>query len=156
MRRRLIPLAMVALLAACDRGGEPTEPVTTIEPDQAIPVEPDGGIGDGAPPLDELAGNIPARFQGVWDYVGGTCNPASDMRTEIKPRQILYYESLGLVAGVGSEGSDALVDLVMEGEGEQWVQVSRLSLSADGKTLSVSDGTKPKVKDEYPRKRCPA
>lgn len=154
MRLALVSILVLSTAACSPSAEEPVqEPVATETP---ISVEPDGGIGDGAGPIPDRPGSIPVRFQGVWDYVGGTCSPESDMRMEIKGREILYYESIGQVSGIGTEGDDALVDLVMEGEGEQWVQVSRLSLSNDGKTLSVTDGEEPKLSDQYPRKKCPA
>ena len=140
-----------------------------------MPVEPDGGIGDGAGPIPDpdgselaksdreisdpeiLKGEIPVRYHGVWDYVRGSCSADSDMRMEIGPRRITFYESVGNVAGVGQDGDDAIADLIMEGEGETWVESTRLSLvEKDGKMqLHTSDATKPRVIDKYPRKRCP-
>lgn len=153
--RRLPLIAMTLLLAACESG---TDPVPAETP---IPVEPDGGIGDGAgPPLDPAiaAGEIPKRFHGVWDAVTGRCDPASDMRVSITARRIEYYESVGDVSGMGSEGDDAIADLVMEGEGETWVQPTRLSLETlpEGERLRISDALKPESPDDPLRKRCPA
>jgi hypothetical protein len=153
--RRLPLIALTLLLAACDSGTDPAPTETPIQ------VEPDGGIGDGAgPPLDPAiaAGEIPARFHGVWDALTGTCDPASDMRVEITARRIEYYESVGDVSGMGNEGDDAIADLVMEGEGETWVQPTRLSLETlpDGERLRISDALKPESPDDPLRKRCPA
>ena len=149
------PIGLTLLLAACDSGADPAPAETPI------PVETGGGIRDGAgPPLDPAiaAGEIPARFHGVWDAVTGTCDPASDMRVEITGRRIEYYESVGDVSGMGSEGDDAIADLVMEGEGETWVQPTRLSLETtpEGERLRISDALKPESPDDLPRKRCPA
>ncbi|MFU7527613.1 hypothetical protein [Qipengyuania sp. ASV99] len=148
--------AFLALaLASC--GGAPEPADETVPSETPIPVEPDGGLGDGAgPPPADTPGMIPARYLGVWDYVGGTCSRDSDMRMEIAPRSITFYESFGQVAGVGQDGDDAVADLVMEGEGETWVNVLRLSLVEKGgqTLLHTSDGTAPKVADEYPRKKC--
>lgn len=127
-----------------------------------MPVEPDGGIGDGAgPPGDAgaiAAGRIPQRFQGVWDFEGGTCDPASDMRMEISAAEILFYESIGLVKNVKADGDDIIVTLAMEGEGENWEQATRFALSGSGKEqrLHSTDADEPKGPDIYPSKRCPS
>ena len=44
----------------------------------------------------------------------------------------------------------------MEGEGETWVQTTRLTLEGEGQAqrLHTTDGDKPNAKDEYPGKRC--
>lgn len=162
---RLASIPLIALaLAACS-----AQPAS-----EPMPVEPDGGIGDGAGPVpgaeeaepfrsgeiidpDILKGEIPARYHGVWDYVKGSCSPESDMRMEVTARRITFYESIGDVAGMGQDGEDAIADLVMQGEGETWTQSTRLALvQVDGQTqLHVSDATKAKAIDEYPRKLCP-
>lgn len=153
--KRSLPLAIVLTLGvvACSPAEDtsaPGEPETTATPDDSF--VSDKTITD--PAISN--GEIPARFTGVWDYVGGTCSPDSDMRMEIAPRAITFYESVGAVAGVGQDGDDAIADLAMEGEGEKWVNSLRLSLvEVDGETqLHTSDATKPKVADEFPRKKC--
>ncbi|MEO1220900.1 MAG: hypothetical protein AAFY42_06060 [Pseudomonadota bacterium] len=99
---------------------------------------------------------IPVRFHGVWDYENGTCARESDLRVEIGPREIRFYESIGLVSGIGQDGDDARPFLVMEGEGEQWMQDTRLSLvdTPEGERLFISDAEKPEQARELPRKRC--
>ena len=159
MRRVIIGLGLVLAVSACgSQGSEPSEPKTEIAPDAPIPVEPDGGIGDGAGPPAGGLGPIPARFQGVWDYEGGTCAPESDMRMEISGNEILFYESVGIVTAVEAEGETAVLSLDMEGEGESWRQRLRLSLIGVGDSvrLHTSDGDKPERVDEYPSKRCPS
>lgn len=144
-------------LAACSSGVEAREDGSDVEltmsaadapryPDETV-TQPDPGEGA-----------IPARFLGVWDYEGGTCARSSDLRMEISPREILFYESVGTVIAVIPEGEDALVTLAMEGEGETWEQVERLSLEGDGESerLHTSDGATPNMQDDYPRKRCKA
>ena len=150
---RLCLLACVLTLAACSANEDAPAPTESQAPAGEAFVS-DETISD----PDLTKGQIPARYIGVWDYVGGTCAPESDMRMEIAPREITFYESYGAVAGVGQDGADAIADLMMEGEGETWVQVMRLSLvDVDGvMQLHTSDGTTPKQADEYPRKKCPA
>ncbi len=152
--RRLPLIALTLMVAACDSGADPAPAETPIASET-------GGISDGADqPLDPAiaAGEIPARFHGVWDALTGTCDPASDMRVEITARRIEYYESVGDVSGMGNEGDDAIADLVMEGEGETWVQPTRLAIETtpDGERLRISDALKPESPDDPLRKRCPA
>lgn len=154
----IAPLALLAL-TACG-----SEPETPPEVEQTpIPVEPDGGIGDGAGPPEEtataaLANRIPTRFHGIWDSAEGTCDPASDLRMEISGGEILFYESVGMVTAVEPEGNDVIVTLAMEGEGETWEQQTRLSLvgEGEGQRLETSDGEQPRGTDNYPSKRCAA
>lgn len=160
--KHALGLAALLALAACG-----SDPETPAAPETPIPVEPDGGIGDGAgPPPDAvdvaLANRIPTRFHGVWDHAEGTCDPASDLRMEISGSEILFYEAVGMVTDVEAEGDppngDVVVTLAMEGEGETWEQKTRLSLvqSRAGPRLETSDGEEPKGPDDYPSVRCPA
>ena len=155
MMKTLVPALSFALaLSACsDTGEQPTEPAAS---ETAMPVEPDGGIGDGAGPPPGAADTIPAAFLGVWDYIEGTCNPASDLRIEIKPESMHFYESIGEVTGVEVEGADRIVvSLAMEGEGEKWEMSRAFTLSQGGERLTPTA-----IGDEQfepmPLKRCPA
>ena len=164
MKPTILAAAALLALSACGnptaKSDDPVAPGAASE--TPMPGEPDGGIGDGAgPPADAAMiaqGKIPARFQGVWDYEGGSCNPASDMRMEIADSSITFYESLGKVTGVKPDGDDILITMDMEGEGETWEQTTRLSLVGEGEEarLHSSDGSEPKKQDEYPRSRCKA
>ena len=152
---RLALAATFLALAAC--GGEAQQQASAPEP--AASMTPATAETDAASLDPDIAkGEIPSRFHGVWDAANGTCEPNSDLRVEITARRIGFYESVGNVAGVGSEANDAIADLVMEGEGESWVQTTRLSIETtpEGERLHLSDAAKPKVPDDYPRKRCPA
>lgn len=159
MRKFGLVLALPLVLAACSGGSESAEEqsakeaaMAAVEKAETQPpkmVEPDGA--DAA-----KTAAIPARFVGVWDSQQGTCAAESDMRMEIGGTSIRFYESVGTVTMVAKEGDDMLVSLDMSGEGETWKEVMRLSLSADGKTLETSDGDKPKIADDMPRKRCAA
>ena len=138
MKRSLLPatVPLVMLLAACsgasDNAAAP-EPAETM-----MPVEPDGGIGDGAGPPEGLGvPAIPAAFHGVWDYVDGSCAPESDLRIEIRPESIGFYESLGELTAIDiASPDDITVTLAMEGEGETWDMQRRFVLSDDGATLT--------------------
>ena len=138
MKRSLLPatVPLVMLLVACsgasDNAAAP-EPAETM-----MPVEPDGGIGDGAGPPEGLGvPAIPAAFHGVWDYVDGSCAPESDLRIEIRPESIGFYESLGELTAIDiASPDDITVTLAMEGEGETWDMQRRFVLSDDGATLT--------------------
>ena len=99
---------------------------------------------------------IPERFRGVWDYELGTCAHESDLRLEIGAGGIVFYESFGTVTAVRIDGGDTIVELSMEGEGENWEQTLHLSQSGRGagRRLHVSDGSQTEQADELPRKRC--
>ena len=103
-----------------------------------MPVEPDGGIGDGAgPPQAVTADTIPQAFLGVWDYVEGSCDPASDLRVEIEPTSMQFYESYGEVTRIEVDSPERIVvSLDMEGEGETWEMARVFTLSNDGRTLT--------------------
>ena len=140
MKRSLLPatLPLVMLLAACsgasDNAAAP-EPAETM-----MPVEPDGGIGDGAgPPEPVTAETIPAAFLGVWDAGGGDCAPASLTRMEILPTTFQFYESHGDVTRIEVDSPEKIVvSLAMEGEGEQWQMARMFTLSDNGQTLTPS------------------
>lgn len=150
MKRILLPLAVLAL-AACSQGAdEAPAPEETM-----MPVERDGGIGDGAgPPVAEAIASIPVAFLGVWDYVDGTCDPASDMRLDIGEQAIGFYESTGTVADVRDEDGTTYVDLAMSGEGETWETTLGLRLVDAGTQLMVITAEAPDDAEKYMRKRC--
>ena len=150
----VIGLAIASLpLAACGDREEAPAPDTATE--TAIPVEPDGGIGDGAGPPAGMAEAIPMRFRGVWDYVEGACDEASDLRMEISPRRIVFYESVGDVTAVDVANDNSItVQMSLSGEGETWNEELRLELESGGDrlvpTIIGADG------EAMPRKRCEA
>ena len=137
MKRSLLTAALpLALLAAACSDG-PDEAAAPEPAETMMPVEPDGGIGDGAgPPGPVTAETIPAAVRGVWDYVEGSCDPASDLRVEIGPDTMQFYESFGEVTRIEVAGpQDIVVSLAMEGEGETWEMARRFTLSDDGRRL---------------------
>lgn len=150
---RTFSLAALALiLAACDSPADPSAEAPAEAPSPAASETGTGLTIDTA----IAAGEIPARFHGVWDAVTGSCDLASDTRVKITARRVEYYESVGDVSGMGSEGDDAIADLAMTGEGESWVRPTRLSLETTpgGERLRLSDALKPESPDDLLRKRC--
>jgi hypothetical protein len=156
MKRVIAAIGLVGLLTACGGGEEVLD--DPVEAPLAGGEDFDATATEAADQADAEtpAGEIPAKYLGVWDYEKGTCDEASDMRMNIEARKITFYESIGNVSGTGTDEGDAVVDLAMSGEGEEWVESLRLTIvdTPDGERLYTSDATKPKVKDEYPRKRC--
>lgn len=155
--RRLPLLAPALLLAACGQQQEETAvPAPTPEPTAAAAPapQPDLAAADAAAIRQ---GQIPPRYHGVWDAVTGSCDPASDLRVEIAARRILFYESVGNVTATGSEGGDAIADLAMEGEGEQWFRSLRMTLSGEGDAarLVLADALETPRGQPIPLKRCP-
>ncbi|UVI39298.1 hypothetical protein [Qipengyuania spongiae] len=151
---RLIPaLSLTMVAAACSDPG--TNDAETAPVETAIPVEPDGGIGDGAGPPVASRDTIPASFRGVWDIADGTCNPASDLRMDIRDDEIEFYESLGKVMSVEVENPDTIVvSLAMSGEGETWNVASRYVLSEGGAVLTPFETETNPQYQPIPRKRC--
>lgn len=114
------------------------------------------GVLKTKPPAEEIAPNlIPAAFHGTWDYIDGTCTRESDLRMEISAGQIIFYESLGQVRSIEAKDEMSLdVTLAMEGEGEVWTNVTRLTLADDGNILTPSAGLGEQAYEAIPRKRC--
>ncbi len=148
MRTALVFLASFAVVG-CDGGTNVSDPPAS---EQQATLEQQA-----APADDALAKvEIPERFRGVWDYEGGTCDPASDLRTQISGDQIRFYESTGEVVSVELDGDKAIVELAMTGEGESWTQTSALIHSAGYDTLifqADASAVNPDVTNN--RKRCP-
>ena len=138
MRVILTGLGVISI-AACSPAPEQTEAAEHTE----------------APPVETA--RIPARFQGVWDYVEGTCAPESDLRLEISAEQITFYEAVGSVLSAKAEsGSHVVVVLAIEGEGETSEEELLLTLSEEGDELTPQFYFDGKASEPLIRKRCPA
>ena len=151
MKRLVISLLPLAALAACS--AEPDAPDAPVAEPSASP-----SATQEAPPSEPAAetevGVIPAEFFGVWDYVEGSCLPASDLRLEIARERFTFYESVGEVEDVERRDDGFLaVTLAMTGEGESWDNTLGLRLVEDGTILEVDQ---PGVNGEpnLRRKRC--
>ena len=127
MRAAILPSLLA--LAAC--GGEAArEAPAGPEPTASAAAAP---AATAPAPMPAVAAAIPARFHGVWDAETGSCDPASDLRLDIGPQRIGFYESQGTVTAVdASDPGVASVQLAMEGEGDQWTQTMELSLGGEG------------------------
>jgi len=154
---RLPLLASLLAFAAC--GGEVQREAAAYEP--APSRTPTPGLPDVDPDPETDAGPaIPARFLGVWDAETGTCDPASDLRLEIAPQSIGFYESLGTVTAVTErKNGSVVIGLAMEGEGEKWEQTITLELIRSGNTewlLSLPGRDSDITLRPIRLKRCPS
>ena len=144
MQRPLVLLAVLTL-TACSSG----------EPAATETAEPAATVAAAPPPATDLAEAlvIPDRFHGIWDYVQGSCDPASDMRTEIAERGITFYESHGAVTGMTVESPERItVTLAMQGEGEKWTMTRTFTLGEGDTILTPTGGGD--TGEPMPLKRC--
>jgi hypothetical protein len=146
MRRFILPLALLAL-SACSES-EPAQGGTAGPASQTAPAAPSS-----TPSVPARIAVIPDRFQGIWDYVKGSCDPTSDMRTEIAERGITFYESHGAVTALTVESPQRItVELAMQGEGENWTMTRIFTLSERDSILTSTGGGAPG--EPMPLKRC--
>lgn len=143
MRSLLIPLTALALAACSQNEPPPAETARSPEP------VPTGSVA----PVPAVEAVIPDRFHGIWDYAKGSCDPASDMRTEIAERGITFYESHGAVTALTVDSPERItVDLAMQGEGEKWTLTRTFTLSEGDTVLTPTGGGD--SGEPMPLKRC--
>ena len=158
--RTLLTLSLSALaLAACAENVE-EQP----EPDASetmMPVEPDGGIGDGAtPPTDMVDGDIPDAFHGRWGLVPADCtSDRGDAKglINIDAEGIQFYESRGVVGTVEtSEPGQFRATYDFTGEGMEWTRDMELNVSEDGTQLVRSEYGEDALAEPLTYTKCPA
>lgn len=140
------PVKRIVVLVAglCLAGCQPKEPELAGAP----PAETAPAPTTGEPP--PLVVGIPAKFQGKWDESAAACATASIMTLTISGNELRFHESIGEITSVTPEGENAVkVAGPFEGEGEKWEGEMRLELSADGNTLTTTNGD-----SVTPRVRC--
>ena len=87
--------------------------------------------------------SIPAQFQGAWASSLRKCSSPEldDLRMQVTPGSVAFWESSGRVLGVAMDGELELAVIVeMSGEGERWLEAIQFRLSADRKTLTDVTG----------------
>lgn len=154
--RSALPLTLLAL-AAC---AEPIEDRPETE-ETMMPVEPAGGIGDGAtPPADMVDGDIPGSLHGRWGLVPADCtSDRGDAKglINIDAEGIQFYESRGVVDTVEtSEPSQFRATYAFTGEGMEWTRDMELSLSEDGTQLVRSEYGEDALAEPLTYTKCPA
>lgn len=110
------------------------EAVTDVPPPPSLPNENSVGPGN------EAAGVIPARFRGEWTEEPSACGSGdSETRLRIGADALRFYESIAKVREI-EVVSDRVIEVTADysGEGQTWSNQSRLSLSPDGDTLTVT------------------
>ena len=129
----VLPLALAACGAPADEGTAP-DPADT-----PIPVEPDGGIGDGAGPPAAAANSdaIHPEMRGRWGLTPGDCttDDAEGLLT-VAPERLTFYESVGELGSIGTRTESSLrATYGFTGEGMTWTRDISLTLEDDGRTL---------------------
>lgn len=146
----------IAALAIAAAGCSPSAPTQQDgEPPLEALVETGNADGAATPQTDTQSASIPAAFQGVWDIVDGSCAQESDLRLEIKPRMVIFYESVGTVKSATIASSDQIsVEMAMEGEGDVWDATRAFSLINDGAGMIHFDVSAETESDPIELKRC--
>ena len=145
----MLAASVLLALAACDA---PADTVAAQAPSAAPTETP--------PPLDPAiaAGEIPQRYHGSWDAEGGSCDPASQHWINIAARHITFHDGVGNAAGIGNDGDEPIVDLVMEGAAPMTLESVKLHLTTAGgrEALLLLPGYDEPKGRPMPRFRCPA
>ena len=126
-----------------------------------MPVEPDGGIGDGAPPLpDTVDGDIPPALHGRWGLVSADCtSDRGDAKglIAVDAQGIEFYESMGLVEDVEeSDDRSIRARFAFTGEGQEWERDMQLALSADGTRLTRREFGNDALQESLTYRKCEA
>ena len=126
-----------------------------------MPVEPDGGIGDGAPPLPDMVdGDIPPAFHGRWALEADDCEmDRADAQTliDIDAQGIEFYESMGVVENVEESDERSIrASFAFTGEGQEWERDMQLSLSADGTQLTRREFGNDALQEPLTYRKCEA
>lgn len=118
---------------------------TPVDADDSTPAE------DPADDTGDIVAAIPSRFHGEWNADLEACGTGSSVtRLRISADRLRFYESVGSVSEVDVVSDRVItVTAAFQGEGDTWQDERRLSLSADGNSLTVSNGS------ELVRHRCP-
>ena len=146
MQRTILTAGLVMSLAACTQGTDPQAGQTGDAPaprETMMPVEPDGGIGDGATPLPELLGDageaVPQALQGRWGLVEADCTSdrgdAKGLIT-VSGNSIRFYESTATVGEDPRISGDTIrAEWDFTGEGMSWSRDMQLALADEGDRL---------------------
>ena len=139
MRLVLILAALPLALAAC--GEAPDDEGAPEASETAMPVEPDGGIGDGAAPLPQETPEegIPQSLQGRWGLTAADCTStrgdAKGLLT-VSATTLTFYESVGRLGAVENRTRNAIrAEFAFTGEGMTWTRDLALEATDGGETL---------------------
>ncbi|MGY6638361.1 MAG: hypothetical protein ACXIUO_14625 [Erythrobacter sp.] len=106
---------------------------------------------------DTADGTVPVRFHGVWDVMDnmGSCEEWSDMRLEIEPTRVIFYEGSSQVIKVSQQDDAVMLDIAGKAEGESFTSTISLRLN-EAEQLIVGDPENPQQDALFARGRCPA
>lgn len=160
--RRILAIAIVALLAGC--GGEPereapaegrqrTTPVVNQAELDRVP--PEASPTPAPAPTPAEAGTIaqvPDAWRGTWAGEGGNCAAGSDLRLQVAPDRLLFFEAEAVATRIERLSEREIqLDLSFSGEGQSWTKRNVLALGDDGDALVRSEDGMPTVR----YRRCP-
>lgn len=159
---RSIPFlaALPALaLAACGNPADEGEAPPASE--EAMPVEPDGGIGDGAAPLDAAGGTgIPAALHGRWGLVAADCTSTrGDAKglIEVDDRSVTFYESRATLDEVAERDGDSIrATFDFTGEGMEWTRDMALASAGGGAELVRTEYGEGAMPEPLRYTQCPS
>lgn len=153
----VLPLALAACGERADDGDSPSASET------AMPVEPDGGIGDGATPLPEdtagiSEGVIPPSLRGRWGLTAADCTStrgdAKGLLT-VSATTLTFYESVGRLDTVENRRENAIrAEFSFTGEGMSWTRNVALELQDGGDTLVRREYGKDAAAGPFEYTRC--
>lgn len=139
--RFLFPLSALLLASAC---AEPIDRSASSD-EEVLPVEPDGGIGDGAEPLPTAILAIPEEMQGRWALVPADCTSTrGDAKglIEVGEDSVQFYESKGTLDTIAEgerEPGTFRATYAFTGEGQEWSRDMQLAISDDGTEMVRSE-----------------
>ena len=164
---RALALTLALALAAC--GQQSDEPAPDAG-ETAMPVEPDGGIGDGAGPpaaapsptdtvgIPEMG--IPVAVQGNWGLTPADCNSErGDAKglLRVSPTTLTFYESVGRLSTIKDRSDSSIrADFAFTGEGMEWTRDVSLAASGDTLTRTERGGEEPGSAGPFTYTRCAA
>lgn len=156
---RLLPALVLLLLAACRDGSPDHDNGASPGPNgnQLLPL-PDRSattVRRAAPSRAEIDRSpaVPLAFRGRWTGTRDDCaDKAAALELDVAPRQLVFHESVGSVTAVEPLGEGKLaLKANFTGEGSSWPAQLRLTLSAEGQRLTITDDRGAVI-----RKRCNA
>ena len=150
MRLTIFLAAAPALaLAACGAPADDAATDSAETADAPIPVEPDGGIGDGAgPPAGDDsaadASTIPTALQGRWGLVAADCTSTRGVAKgliEVTGDRITFYESRATLGEIADRSDTSIrADFAFTGEGMEWSRDIALAAEGEDKLVRTEYG----------------
>ena len=160
MMKNLPPCSALSLALLALAGCTAADETAPQDDEKMIPVEPDGGIGDGAEPIPEIEqATIPRALHGRWGLVPGDCtdkNGDAKGALEISATKLRFYESQAAVAEIKETGDDSIRAIFeFAGEGQNWQRDINLHLNESSKRLIRQEYGEDAMSDPLTYTKCP-